>query len=298
MLRYVNIKLFIFLLIITSLACELPVNIPDTNAISTAAAETVIAGLTQNSTQTPLASQEPTFTPTFTFTSEPPTITFTPTETFTPSPTYTPFSLITLITVSVPTNCRNGPGKVYGRQGALLVGETAEVFGRDPSNQYWYIRNPDNTNEFCWLWGEYATLTGPFAFLPIFTPPSTPTATFTPTPAPAFEIKGFSLDSCGGWWIEVEIKNIGQIVFKSVEFEVIDTVTNVEKTLLTNGFTNKDGCLATTTKDVIAPGNLFSISGALFDYNLQNNKLHIAITLCTELNQKGVCITQETNYKP
>src|SRR5688572_6802603 len=124
MFGFKRFQVFIFLLLIVSLACGLPnITIPDSNSISTAAAETILAGLTQN---TALASQEPTFTPTFTSIPETPSITLTLTQTLTPTATYTSTSAITLITVSVATNCRNGPGIVYGRVGALLVNQTAE----------------------------------------------------------------------------------------------------------------------------------------------------------------------------
>ncbi|MBL8092201.1 MAG: hypothetical protein JNJ43_17850 [Anaerolineales bacterium] len=299
MFRYTKVQLFIILLIATSSACELPVNIPDSNAISTAAAQTVIAELTQSVTQAVPQENTSTATPTFTSTFEAPTITLTPTETVTPSPIPTATSFVTLISVSVPTNCRIGPGRVYPRQGALLVGETAEVFGRDPTNQYWYIRNPNKPNDYCWVWGEYATLTGPFAFLPIFTPPPTPTPTFTPTPAPSFDLKATGMDSCGStWWAEVEVKNTSSFVFKSMEYKVLDTVTDVEKTLIVNGFTNKDGCSATTIKDSLAPNDSFIISSALFDATLQNHKLRVDVTLCTELNQKGVCVSKKANFTP
>lgn len=298
MIRYTKLQPILILFILTSLACELPINIPNASAIQTSAAQTVIARLTQT---TLISTSEilPTVSSTFTIPSEIPTITNTPTETITPSPVFTATSFVTLITVSVPTNCRIGPGKVYPRQGALLVGETAEVFGRDPTNQYWFIRNPDNTNEFCWVWGEYATLTGPFMALPIFTPPPTPTATFTPTPSPSFDIKATGMDSCSGnWWAEVEIKNTGVFAFKSMKYEALDTVTDVEKVLLVNGFTNKDGCSSTIIKDTIAPNDAFVVSSALFDATLQGHKLRVVITLCTELNQSGICITQKTNFKP
>ncbi len=299
MFRYTKFQLFAILLMITSLACGLPINLQDSNAISTSAAETVIAGFTQSAIPVDPNENVPTATPTFTITSEPPTITLTPTETLTPSPIPTSTSFVTLISVSVPTNCRIGPGRVYPRQGALLVGETAEVFGRNPTNEYWYIRNPDKPNEFCWVWGEYATLTGPFALLPIFTPPPTPTPTFTATPAPSFGLKATGMDSCGStWWAEVEVKNTSSFVFKSMEYTVLDTVTDIEKTLLTNGFTNKDGCSATTIKDTIASNDAFGISSALFDATLQNHKLRVDVTLCTELNQKGICVSQRVNFTP
>ena len=204
-------------LLIAGLACIVPdLAVLDPNAISTSAAQAVIAGLTQNAPQASLLPPVPA-TATVILTPEPPT--FTPTETSTPTQSLTPTLIptatlsIPLISVSVPTNCRNGPGKVYILQGALLVGETAQVYARDPSNRYWYIRNPDPGAEFCWVWGEYATLTGPLMLLPVYTPPPTPTPTMTPTPSPSFTAEYSSLDSCVGWWVEIKLKNTGPLPF-------------------------------------------------------------------------------------
>jgi hypothetical protein len=82
-----------------------------------------------------------------------------------------------MVSVSVDTNCRTGPGKIYDYIGALIVGETAEVVGQSMDGQYWIIKNPDQPGE-CWLWGYYATVEGPVAGLPKYTPPPTPTPSF------------------------------------------------------------------------------------------------------------------------
>jgi len=113
-----------------------------------------------------------------------PTITDTliPDITITPTITLTPTLGTPMVSVSMNTNCRSGPGKIYGYIGALLVGESAEVVGQSTDGQYWIIKNPDHPGE-CWLWGRYATVTGPTDDLPEYTPPPTPTPTHTPTPA-------------------------------------------------------------------------------------------------------------------
>jgi hypothetical protein len=152
MLHPHRVSLTIIILSIVVLACALPsIALQDPNAISTKAAQTVVAEFTQVAlSQTlPPPTQEPTLTftpepptqePTLTFTPEPPTLT--PTETSTPSPTltatpfFTPTPILPLISVSVPTNCRTGPGKVYRMVGALLVGESAQIYGIDPAGQY------------------------------------------------------------------------------------------------------------------------------------------------------------------
>jgi hypothetical protein len=282
--------------------------LPDTGAISTSAAQTVIAGLTQNAPQATFTLEA---TPTFTFTSEPPTVTVTPTETLTPTQTFTatqaftPSPLVSLISVSVPTNCRNGPGKVYGMEGSLLVGDFAEVFGRDPTNNYWYIRNPDSGSDFCWVWGKYATLTGPFLLVPVFTPPPTPTPTFTPlptltpTPSPAFKVEYVGLDACNGsWWVEFKLKNRGSVSLKSVNISVKDNVTSIVLVNLTDGFTNMDGCLAKNTKDTLGIDDAYLLSAPAFTYDPTGHELKAVLTLCSDTGQKGLCATNKIDFTP
>ncbi len=105
------------------------------------------------------------------------TLTLSPTNTLTPTMTLTPTLDKPMVTVSVDTNCRTGPGKVYPYVGALLIGEEAEVVGESMDGQYWIINNPDMAGE-CWLWAYYATVTGPVTGLPKYTPPPTPTPAF------------------------------------------------------------------------------------------------------------------------
>jgi hypothetical protein len=290
-------------LLIAGIACGESSNAatPDMDALNTTVAQTVVAGLTLTSALSPTLESTPTATATFT--PEPPTATATPTET--PTPTFTPTPLVPLISVSVNTNCRNGPGKVYNMQGALLVGEVAQVYGRDPTNNYWYIRNPDSGAEFCWVWGEYATLTGPYLLLPIFTPPPTPTATstptptFTPTPSPAFNAEYASLDTCNGsWWVDVKLKNTGSIAFKSVNISVKDKVTTIVHVALTDGFTDIDGCLKTTTKDKLGAGDTYLLSAPAFNYDPTGHELAVTITLCSDTGQKGLCTTRKINVTP
>jgi hypothetical protein len=188
---------------------------------------------------------------------------------------------------------------VYDYEGALLVGETAEVFARDPTGNYWYIRNPDSGAEFCWLWGNYATIVGNVSILPVYTPPPTPTATLTPTPAPSFKASYSSLDLCNtDWWVDLKITNNGSVSFKSVNILVRDTVTDVEKVDLSDGFTDLDGCLKTTTKDIIAPGDTYLLSAPPFAYDPTGHKLRVTLTLCSDTGQKGKCITNKFDLTP
>ncbi len=90
---------------------------------------------------------------------------------------------IPMVSISINTNCRTGPGRSYDLLGALLVGETEEVVALSTVPNYWYITNPDRQGEFCYLWGEYSTVVGDTQALPKFTPLPSPTPTNTPTPS-------------------------------------------------------------------------------------------------------------------
>ncbi len=85
------------------------------------------------------------------------------------------------VTVSTATNCRTGPGQAYPSIFGLPVGQIAEVVGKNTSTNYWIIKIPNGSGT-CWLWGQYATVTGDTSALPTVAIPPTPTPTITPTP--------------------------------------------------------------------------------------------------------------------
>jgi hypothetical protein len=58
--------------------------------------------------------------------------------------------------------------------GALLIGQTAEVVGKNTPSNYWIIKTPGSSG-ICWLWGQYATITGNLTLLNEYPVPPTPT---------------------------------------------------------------------------------------------------------------------------
>lgn len=288
------ILLSVSLLLIASLACVSPSIVApatvDPNLMGTVVAETVVVALTQTAVPSIAPIVMASETPASSMTPELPTLT--PTLTWTPTPVFTPTSGIPLISVSLATNCRVGPGKVYDRVGALVVGEVAEVYGRNDTGNYWYIRNPTRNTEFCWLWGEYASLAGNTAALPVYTPPP------TPTPMPNFEADYGGRDTCVGWWVDLDLYNSGGITFKSVALTVRDTDTDVSLSLYTDGFTDNDGCLDSTTRDNLNPGASRTVSSPAFTYDPDGHKLRATVTLCSNTGQKGTCVTQVITFTP
>ena len=287
-----NPILFLFsILLIVSLACVTPsvVATPDQNVISTAIAQTIDAGLTQYS---PSLVPILTDTPVPTGTPEMPSVT--PTITLTSTPVFTATPLIPLISVSVATNCRIGPGRAYERVGALLVGEFAEVAGRNPSGEYWYIRNPDSGNGYCWLWGQYATVSGNFAALPIFTPPP------TPTPMPDFEAEFSDLDACAGiWWVDITLDNTGGLNFRSLSLTLRDTETDQILSLYSDLFSDKDNCVdPNEDRENLPAGSTRTFSSPAFSYDPTGHKLRATITLCSNPGQSGTCVTKVITFTP
>ena len=273
------------LLLIASLACSgqpAPAPVTDPNVVNTSIAQTIAAR------QTEVALTNPP-TATFTFTPETPTATLEPTLTATPD--YTPTPMTPLITVSRETNCRVGPGAVYERVGVLLVGEVTEIIGREPKGEFWYVRNPDEGPEYCWLWGEYGTITGNIYTLLLYTPVAPPVT--------AFDGTFTSLVGCQKtWWVNLNLTNDSDALFQSVTIVLTDSETNTVVTMKSNDFIFTNGCDPAETTDYLVTGGTLNVSTAAFQYNPKGHSLNARVTLCTNPDQAGTCVTKDIPFKP
>jgi len=106
----------------------------------------------------------------------------------TPTATPTPTSTlgVPMVSVSTTTNCRTGPGTDYDIVSSLGPGQMAEVVGKYSGGNYWVIKTPGGGGN-CWLWGQYATITGNTDKLPEMIPPPAP-PTSVPTAIPTLNI--------------------------------------------------------------------------------------------------------------
>ena len=167
---------FILLVIAFTAACG-PV-VPPTGLppeMKTAAAQTVQAVLSAEPERTP----EPTRTePAGTVPA--PTVQVTPSASHTPKPTITPTYSVPVLRITENTNCRTGPGQQYDILFTWLPGATAQITAYYPELNYWIVKLPDSDNT-CWVWGEFATPVGSYWTVPSTTPP----ATFTAAPPAA-----------------------------------------------------------------------------------------------------------------
>lgn len=103
----------------------------------------------------------------------------------------TPTPLVPIVTVSQNTNCRTGNTTQFDLVGALLIGQTAEVVGKNTASNYWVIKTPGGSGT-CWLWGQYATVSGNISALPEIPGPPTPTPSPTATLATPHAVKNLT----------------------------------------------------------------------------------------------------------
>lgn len=252
-----------------------------------AASGTAAAALTNAAAQTMTAM--PTDTPQFTFTPS-----FTPTETFTLTPS------ISMASVSVNTNCRSGPGDPYAVLSVLEVGKTAQVVGRASDASFWIIQNPANPATTCWLWSQYATVTGNSQALPVVVPPPSPTP--SPTPPPSFNVSYVEMETCSGQYgFTFKISNTGSLTWESVKIVDTDTVTSTVETHTRDSFKSFSGCTAGSEDQNLERGEVgksTAVSPGQFTYNPTGHAIKAVITVCSQNGLAGTCLSKTVTFTP
>jgi hypothetical protein len=227
----------------------------------------------------------------------PPTATFTPenteTPTLTPTVTDMPTPEIPQVYVSENTNCRSGPGKVYDWLTTVQQGQEVEAVARDPIEEYWYIRRPDQESAFCWLWGRYATPEGDTASLPVFTPPP------TPTPGLDFSVSYISQDGpCPQWALLYRINNIGALTLESWKTTAVDhTGGSNPDGYDDDSFLEVAGCGVVSSQQDLTPGESHYVM-MTFNGNPNGHDITTKIKICTKNGLAGECITKNIRHTP
>jgi hypothetical protein len=298
----------VFVLLLASLACNVPIMASQSNQeqepgfVETSVAETMIA-IVENSNQNQDVSNEDSNEDQANDTEEDadPTLTFTPevtdTPTLTPTVTNTPTPQVAMIYASANTNCREGQGTGFAWLTSLAAGQTAEAVGVENSGEfpYWYVRRPDQPESFCWLWGKYATPSGPFEELPVYTPMPTPTPGFD------FQIEYVGLAgpcSGGSYWTQYRITNNGAFTLESYRTKATDNTggTNPQEWKL-DQFTDMSGCVLTNQQNDLAPGES-SLVIAKFDSDPSGHDITTRIKICQEDGLNEPCLVKTYNHTP
>jgi hypothetical protein len=162
---FLSVLSLTLILVIVLSACNLPSKTKPPELTTAEKAATVVA-LTLTAQPSPTQTSTPAATPTLKITE-------------TATPTITPTYSKPMLKIEESTNCRTGPGQSYPVVFTFLAGANVEILGSYPD--YWVVKNPDGAN--CWVWGQYATVSGSHWTVPTMTAP--PTATSSPPIAPS-----------------------------------------------------------------------------------------------------------------
>jgi uncharacterized protein YgiM (DUF1202 family) len=291
-LRRFFITTGMILLMITS-ACNLPGGTGSTSNTATsvpvstqvaqmvASTETAQADLANQATASQAALS--TDTPQFTFTpSIIPTLTFT----FTPT--------VPMVSVSVATNCRSGPGNQYSILEVLAVGQSAQLVGQNTQIGYWIIQL-SSASGTCWLWNQYATATGNTSGLPLVSPPP------TPTPAGSFKVTYSSYQTCSsGYGIKFLISNDGGITWESNQVTATDANASATETASYDTFPNykSSDCSLISSVMKLDPGQSGTTSVFGFPGLPTGHHFTATIKVCSLDGLKGICMEKTISFTP
>jgi len=292
---------------VSLVSCNFPIGGNSTGQ-SEDAAQTAIAlnvALTQfAATQT--AAVPPVVEPTATV-SAPTAEPFTPTASLTPEPTLTPTLGGVWLTVQENTNCRAGPGSMFGFLGLINAGQQVEAVGRSTVNDYFYIKNPTDYSDYCWLWSRYSTVAGDTSMLPVFTPQPTPTPVVTPTNTKApedFSVKYLNTQSCGGMYgIQLYVENTGSTTWQSIRVTLVDNTASKTYTHKNNYFFGTDGCVkdVTNTQGDLTHGEssrVALVDDGEFNYNPSGHSFTATVTMYANDGNLGASVTKTINFTP
>ena len=228
-----------------------------------------------------------------------PTETFTPevsdTPTLTPTITETPTPEVAMVYASSNTNCRTGPGTSFAWLFTLQQGEEAEAVARGPAGEYWYIKQPDFPTTICALWGKYATPSGPYEALPVWTPIPTPTQGLNYTVA-----YHSNIGNCGTiWTLQYRIDNVGGFTLESWRTMSTDhTGGSVPLENIQNKFYDVTGCSwSPGAQEDLTPGEAYYLNAG-FDNNPVGHDITVKIKICTEQNLGGQCLVKNFRHTP
>ncbi len=275
----------IMLLLLVS-GCTTAAPTPDlaaTIAVNVAVEQTMAALQTQTSlTQIAYQHQNPTETPTL----QP-----TATSEFTATP-----DKVTL-TLSKDTYCRNGLFAKSPNVTLMTVGQTYDVVAVDPNNQAYYVVEPNHTFTNCWVWGEFATVTGNLTSLPVYTPQPLPTPTRTATVGPDFTVSYLGMETCSGnYYLRFFIKNNGSKTWEALQINMLDNTINGTTTYNNTVFVDYSGCAAGITESDLAPGEASNVA-AQITTNPTGHSVTATIILC-QTDASGGCNPKIITFTP
>lgn len=233
--------------------------------------------------------------------------TLTPTNT--PLPNVTPTLAGVWLTLPQDTDCRAGPGWAYQRLVTITGGQLVEVMALDPAEDFYFIRDPNNFSQFCWIPLVYTTVTGNLSLLPVITPMVSPPAIVTVTGTPAaldFIARYERVVSCNGnYGIVLYVENTGSVIFRSIRVILTDNSVNRSYVHDSNIFrdTQTDECfldLDNAHEDLQygESSRVACVNSGQFNYNPAGHSFTARITMFHQDDRKGESVTKTITFTP
>jgi hypothetical protein len=175
---------------------------------------------------------------------------------------------------------------------SFLPGEVADVIAKSAVQNFWYIVNPENPDEHCWLWGEYATVEGDTSTLPIYTPEP------SPTPKIGFTVYHYGFYECGEDFVVLTVVNDSATTFMSASTRVDD----ISEFLLLHSRIDRHPFAKVPQDCPPDHGNFFPPGAAAYivlplKSFTGGNDAMATIKLCTEDYAGGDCVTNVAYFR-
>ena len=215
-----------------------------------------------------------------------------PSNTPIPTETQTPTLPPPVVSVSSTTNCRAGPGTAYKLITSILAGQVAEVAAKSEVEGYWYVVSPTNPDEYCWLWGEYASVQGDTTALTIVTPEPSPTPQF------GFTTYLYGFYECGGKYVVLTVVNDSGTTFMSGSLRADDITDSLvlHSRIDRHPFAQFPQDCPPDHGNFFPPGAAAYVWLPLKSYKGGNDAM-ATIKLCTEDYAGGDCITNVAYFR-
>ncbi len=223
----------------------------------------------------------------------------TPTPTVTATPVYSPTPDKVTVTVNKDTYCRVGTSSLFKSVFYAEAGTVLEVIARNPTNDSYYVVNPNQSFSFCWLYGEFTTISGNAEALPIYTSIPLPTNTPTPTPAPDFSVEYVGMSSCGtNYYLRFQVRNPSKFTWQAVQVDVTDKTTSISTSTFSSAFTDYAGCSAGVSQSDLSPSEdgIATSFNAPFTTDPTGHSLSATIMVCQ--TDSGGCMSKTISFTP
>jgi len=197
------------------------------------------------------------------------------------------------------TICRTGPATNYPSVASIPAELQVKAVGRLADDDvYYYIESPEAPQTRCWVFGQGAAVQGNRASLPLVEALPTP----TPDAKRNFSITYSGIKHCGDdYSFKFIVTNTDETVWQSIKVRITDAKTKIAADYKSNRFEEYANCQLDNYQGDLTEGErvfMTPFNPGHFDYSPYGGTYFIRVTLCTEKDWKGVCMTKEIKVNP